>query len=1215
MPTRYSPARSDRNEGRRRLRWSAAAIAVWTVVIAQWPTIRAAGAGAPPTSPNALLVRTDDAAIREQATDDNTDCGNDATNGNAATNSDAAADFPPPISAADALATMRPRDGFRIELVAAEPLVMDPIAFDWGPDGKLWVVEMADYPLGIDGRGQPGGRVRFLEDTDGDGRYDRSTLFIDGLTYPNGVLAWRNGVLISSVPEIIFATDSDGDGVCDERRTLFRGFSRANPQHLMNGFAWGLDNWLYCGGDQHQGEIRSEPSGRTIVLGRRDFRIRPDDGAIEPVTGQTQFVRARNDWGDWFGCTNSEPAFHFALADRYLRRNPYLRPDHVRVQISDVPGASPVFPASRTVARFNDLNKVNRFTSACGLSIYRDELFGPEFMGNTFVSEPVHNLVHREVVTPAGSTFASRRAADEATSEFLASTDHWFRPAMTRTGPDGALWIADMYRLVIEHPEWIPDDWEARLDLRAGDDRGRIYRMLPADVPPRAIPRTADMASSDLVALLGSANGEQRDMAQRMLVWRGGTDAVAALEGIVREHPRAASRLQALCTLDGLDALPDELVLTALRDSHPGVRRHAIRLSEQRLDTNDALATTARALVDDPDPKVEMQLAYSLGESDAEESGRALGLLLARAAPGSHLQTAAMSSVLPHLQQAAHALLSNHESPHTAGAPQGPLADSPPADGGVALAGPAAETVAELLAAAVVRHDEQAVQTLIEGVLTPHRNDRASRPGTLDRRSLAWQLRALTGLPQGLARGRQTLEVFAAESGGSLRESLAAFRRFTETALQTLINADALLDDRLAALALLQQPGLAGGVPLHDLLTPQTPLDLQVAVVVAMNADDSPETARRLLAGWPTYGPQMRAAVMDALFSRPAWQQVLLDEVAAGKVSRADFDAARRQMLLAHDDAQIRQQAAALLGGASDATRAEVLRRYQSAASLAGDAERGAVVFKKHCANCHRLGDEGHAVGPDLAALSDRSPQALLVGVFDPNRAVEARYVGFTAVDTSGRVQSGLLVSEAGGSVELLAAEGKRHVIPRSDLDVLQSTGKSLMPEGLEKDLQPQDVADIAALLSSRSMPRKQFPGNEPRRVRAESLRGEFWLVPRDCEVYGDTLTLQADFADLREWRSESDHAVWTLDVERAGDYRLSLEYACDGSNAGERVIVRVGDRLVSHRVISTGGWGVYRSVHLDRVALPVGRVHVSLRASGAPAAELFRLQSVRLSP
>ena len=380
-----------------------------------------------------------------------------------------------------AIKSMRVRTGYQIELVAHEPLTMDPVAFDWGPDGKMWVAEMADYPLGMDGHGEPGGRIRYLEDTDGDGRYDKSTVFLDKVPFPNGVLPWKKGVIVSAAPDVFYAEDTDGDGKADLRDVLFTGFVEGNQQHRANGFTRGLDNWLYLANGDSGGSVKSIKTGKTLDLRGYDIRIRPDTGSMETVAGASQFGRNRDDWDNWFGNNNSRPMWHFVLDDHYLRRNPFLAAPNLRHDVSVTPGAAPVFPSSKTLTRFNDFHTANRFTSACGTIVFRDDLlFGPHGgskklsdgstpeIFHSFVSEPVHNLVHHEVMTADGTTFTSQRAVNEEQSEFVSSTDNWFRPTMIRTGPDGALWIADMYRLVIEHPQWIPIEWQAQAECAGG---------------------------------------------------------------------------------------------------------------------------------------------------------------------------------------------------------------------------------------------------------------------------------------------------------------------------------------------------------------------------------------------------------------------------------------------------------------------------------------------------------------------------------------------------------------------------------------------------------------------------------------------------------------------------------------------------------------------------------------------------------------------------
>ncbi|MEX2285786.1 MAG: PVC-type heme-binding CxxCH protein, partial [Planctomycetaceae bacterium] len=553
-------------------------------------------------------------------------------------------DVPGPKSPEESLKAMVARPGFTVELVASEPLVRDPVAFEWGPDGKLWVVEMADYPVGIDGNGKPGGRIRVLQDTDGDGKYDHAKLFLDGLNFPNGVMPWRNGVLITAAPDIIYAEDTDGDGHADRQEVLYTGFGQGNQQHRVNGLAWGLDNWIYCANGDSGGRIQSVKTGETINIGGRDLRIRPETGQIDPQLGSTQFGRSRDDWGNWFGNNNSNPMWQFVLQDQYLRRNPHVVPHEGRRPVSINPGPSACFPISRTLARFNDLHMLNHFTSACSAIVYRDELFGPEFAGNSFVSEPVHNLLHREVMTADGAAFTSRRADDEKESEFLSSRDNWFRPTMIKTGPDGALYIADMYRKVIEHTQYIPTELQKGLDVRAGDDCGRIYRVFPTGSKLRRVPNLAAMSTVELVAALDSPNGWQRDTVQKLLIQRRDMAAVEPLEALVREGARPLARLHALCTLDGMGRLTASLVTAALADSHPGVRRHAVRLCESFLNVEPEVGKAMLELLDDRDPHVRLQLACSLGEWSNPEASRALGKLALDHSDDRYIMAAVISS-------------------------------------------------------------------------------------------------------------------------------------------------------------------------------------------------------------------------------------------------------------------------------------------------------------------------------------------------------------------------------------------------------------------------------------------------------------------------------------------------------------------------------------------------------------------------------------------
>ena len=385
-------------------------------------------------------------------------------------------DLPRGMTPQESLSAIRVPPGFKIEIAACEPLVKDPIAFDWGADGKLWVVEMGDYPLGVDGKGKPGGVVRFLEDTNGDGGYDKATTFLDGLPFPTGVMPWRNGVLVAAAPDIFYAEDRDGDGKADHREVLFTGFGEGNQQHRLNGFELGLDGWVYGANGDSGGTIRSVKTGKIVNIQGRDFRFRPDTGEFEAESGQTQYGRHRDDWGHWFGNNNPNWGWHYVLSEPDLKRNPhYAAPDPRQTLEPD----TRLYPISRTLPRFNDPAAAGHVTSANSPTPYRDDLFGPGFATSLFVSEPVHNLVHRMVLEPDGATSAA------CGPQTRPNASSW-PPATTGSGPPAqdrarrALWVADMYRAVIEHPEWIPADISG-VDLRAGSEEGRIYRVYPGD--------------------------------------------------------------------------------------------------------------------------------------------------------------------------------------------------------------------------------------------------------------------------------------------------------------------------------------------------------------------------------------------------------------------------------------------------------------------------------------------------------------------------------------------------------------------------------------------------------------------------------------------------------------------------------------------------------------------------------------------------------------
>ncbi len=469
-----------------------------------------------------------------------------------------------PLEPPAALASFRIHAGFRLEPVAVEPLVTGPVSVCYDADGRIYVVEMRGYPYP---EKAPSGNVARLEDRDGDGRFESRTVFLSGLAWPTGIIPYDGGVFITVAPEIIYAKDTNGDGVADVKKVMFTGFGTDNVQGLLNGLLWGPDGWIYGVTSVNGGTIRnaSRPGASPVSVRGRDFRFKPDGSAFEAISGGGQFGHSFDDWGHRFTCNNSNHVRQIVLPSYYLERNRALIPPPAVLDIAVEGPASPVFRISppepwrvvRTRQRVADPVLSRRlpptelfahgfFTSATGITIYRGSSYPPEYRGNAFIGDVGGNLIHRKVLSADGATFLARRA--DANVEFIASTDNWFRPVNFANTPDGTLLIIDMYREAIEHPKSIPEPIKMHLDLTSGRDRGRLYNLVYTGALRRARPRLSQASTAVLVSLLGHPDAWWRETAQRLLFERQDCSAIEPLRVMVKERP---TRLRASsCPLD-----------------------------------------------------------------------------------------------------------------------------------------------------------------------------------------------------------------------------------------------------------------------------------------------------------------------------------------------------------------------------------------------------------------------------------------------------------------------------------------------------------------------------------------------------------------------------------------------------------------------------------------------------------------------------------------
>src|SRR5579863_3022204 len=538
-----------------------------------------------------------------------------------------------PLSAEESLKRIHVNADFHVELFASEPLVFDPVEMAFDENGRIYVCEMLDYPDDPPAGKPARSRIVLLEDTDGDGKPDKRTVFADNVLEVSGILPWNGGLIVTSAPDILFFKDTNGGGEANVREVLYTGFPKVNPEARVTNPRYGIDNWIYVANDGQDGQIRSaqHPERPPVPVRGADFRFHPERGLAEPASGPTQFGMSFDDWGNRFITQNTIHIRQVVVPMPYLIRAPLLDVGKVSEDISDHGlGEARMYPLTRPQAwrrertelrqqRYdeNQLHRVERvggwFTAASGGTVYTGDTFPRPYWGNVFTGDVSGNLVHRDVLVPDGVTFIAHRADENF--EFLASADIWFRPCNFANAPDGNLYLTDIYREFIETPESIPEEIKKYMNFWSGVDKGRIYRIVPNHpLRKRDLKPTLGKATiAELVQELASTNGWNRRTAQRLLVERQDRAAVPMLKELAQKSDFPLARLHALWTLEGLSALEPQTVIAALKDPQAGVREHALRLSEE-LTGVKPVADAVLALRNDPEPRVQYQLALTLGQ-------------------------------------------------------------------------------------------------------------------------------------------------------------------------------------------------------------------------------------------------------------------------------------------------------------------------------------------------------------------------------------------------------------------------------------------------------------------------------------------------------------------------------------------------------------------------------------------------------------------------
>lgn len=946
----------------------------------------------------------------------------------------------PPVEPANVLQTFQIKPGFQLDLVAAEPLVVDPIAMSFDENGRLFVVEMRDYS---ERRDERLGRIRLLIDNDGDGRFDKSTVYADGLPWPTAVICYGGGVFVGCTPDIFYFKDTNGDAVADEKRVVYTGFAqggrdaiygkeRLNVQGLLNSFNWTLDNRIHGASGTMGGFVHRPGSANGIEVRGKDFSFDPrnlDDLRLE--TGGGQHGLSFDNSGRKFVCHNSS---HIRLAmyeQHYASRNPYhIMPPALLDIPADGPSAevfriSPEEPwrVIRTAWRVS--GKVSGpiegggrssgyFTSATGITIYRGNAFPADFLGDAFIADVGSNLIHRKKLYPKGASLIAKRPADEQKVEFIASRDLWFRPVQFANAPDGALYVADMYREVVEHPWSIPESIKKHLDLNSGNDRGRIYRIVPESfIQPRP-PQLGKASPAELVAALAHPNGWHRDTATRLIYER---QDKAAIPLLAKGTASALGRLHVLSALAGLNALTAEHLLKAFEDKDEAVRARAVRLCERLLaEPNGAavrLRTKLTKLSDDPSIRVRQQLAFTLGELPAPAKLDSLAKIIHHDAGEKWIESAVLSS----LREGAGSLFT--------------LLAGKPVSNQAAMD----KFLAELLTVVGTANDERDLPLAVQ--------------------ALEKMNQSVFPLANALASGM--------ERARSSKANISTFvEKLTPRAMELAGDQRKADAERAPAITFLSHTTFSkSGQILLELLGANEASAVQLASLRALSRFSDASLAAQLIQRWSQYTPNVRAELLDILVARPERAINLLEAIKQRNIQISELSAAQTQALRAHSNEGVRESASRILAKPNAGLRDVIIEAFQPALALQGNAGRGKDLYLARCASCHRAGTNGNLVGPDMVSVKNAGKEKLLINILDPNREVPPQYVAYNLETKDGEALVGLISNEATSNVSIVQANGAAVSVLRSQIKSLNSQKQSLMPEGLEAGMSVEQMADL----------------------------------------------------------------------------------------------------------------------------------------------------------
>ena len=954
-------------------------------------------------------------------------------------------------------------EGFQIELVVAEPLIHDPVAMEIDEDGNWYVAEMPGYPLDL----SKTGTIKKLKDTNGDGLPDTSVVFAKGLTLPMGLMKWKKGLLVADAPNVWYLEDTNGDEVADEKQAVLTGFSLSNPQHNMNSPKFGIDNWIYLG---HSGainsfafekvfsdkgtEIRFPNNPKAPKLAKngdgKNVRFKPESYQLESLSGETQYGHTTDAWGHRFYTDNANHQYHEVIDARYIAKNPHLALADAMQKIPDHGDACEVFPITEN-PNHQLLTDVGVVTSSCSITYYDGAAFGENFDNLTFIAEPVHNLIHADIVVPNGASFTGKRLLEK--KEFLASKDPWFRPVNFFVGPDGALYLVDYYRQIVEHPEWMSDEINNSGALYNGTDKGRIYRISKKGSEKMnwfGKTNLSALPSAELVKLLIHENGWYRRTAQRLLFQRNETSVAPQLgEILAGNNPKA--KIPALWLLYDWGKITPQILTNLLADANPGVKENALQVTDRLFQQseyqgNTNLRSRILATANDVDARVRFQWLCSSAFFNFDEINNKKAEILLKDIDNSWAGIAAIAASKNQETE-----LFENITKH--------LGERESAGGAQFLS----QLSATLAKAGNKNIFSQALKTeawwqsaVFEGIASLWKYAKPSFKVTESDKLKLTQIFENTKSAELQKQINNLLQIVGLPQNLSFVKAVSKNIEKTENAdFQTNV---------LKLISMTHKPEYLEKIN-SIILKPKNKAS-QLAALNALPPIISNAQISKINQKYSTFSTESKKTWILYLLDRPTTVPNLLTEISRKNIAENDLEWYQKVELMNYYDVNIRKKAREVLSLNED--RKAVLQKYLVAADRTGNPENGKKIFEENCMSCHQIkGVAGTSFGPDLSTLKSRNAHSIITEIINPNNSIADKYGSWDIQLKSGKKITGIITGENNDQIFLKVIGGTVQTISTADIKVKTVSKLSAMPNGLENAISVIQMSDIVAFIKN----------------------------------------------------------------------------------------------------------------------------------------------------